>query len=138
MGYYIMPRYETEFGDYIKTLQGVAKIDTILKFVIDLIDILRVIHDAGKVHNDVKPSNIMVHNGKPILIDFEFFTDHTNVKPGEKVSMFHGNFQYGSLNELEFNKTTRKDDMISLFYVLVFSLRDFTIPLNGHINMKFQ
>ena len=63
MGFYLMPRYEIEFGRYVKKLSGISKIDTILKLVIETIEILKVIHDSGKVHNDVKPSNIMITNG---------------------------------------------------------------------------
>jgi serine/threonine protein kinase len=29
------------------------------------------IHDAGVVHNDIHPANILARDGKPVIIDFE-------------------------------------------------------------------
>ena len=58
-GYYIMPRYE--------------ELDTSnpFKVVSDLVTAFEWLHSLGKVHNDIKPSNVMMDsNGQATLIDF--------------------------------------------------------------------
>ena len=61
------------------------------------------------------------------LIDFGFSTRYKDRKSGEhikqkEVEKFKGNMIFGSVNQLNFLTTSRRDDLISLFYLIVFLL----------------
>ncbi|CAL5985353.1 Kinase [Hexamita inflata] len=58
--------YATQSSDYMRTLSLPQKLD----FFRDLLILVKHIHDNGVYHMDLKPSNIMVENGMPIIIDF--------------------------------------------------------------------
>lgn len=55
--------------DLIKTSNGISETET-LKYAIQIGDALRFMHSKNMLHLDLKPSNVMLHNGKAILIDF--------------------------------------------------------------------
>jgi hypothetical protein len=38
--------------------------------------------------------------------------------------MFQGNMLFSSVRQMEFRKTSRKDDLIALFYLMIYSLND--------------
>lgn len=68
------------------------------------------------------------------LIDFGFVTPYLSSKGGQKhikkglLDLFHGNLVFASVNQMKFNKTSRRDDMISLFYFLVYLLQEGKLP----------
>ena len=55
--------------DLIKTSNGISETET-LKYALQIGDALRFMHSKNMLHLDLKPSNVMLHNGKAILIDF--------------------------------------------------------------------
>lgn len=91
------------------------------------------------MHNDVKLDNIMIENLENIdyeekynalkgmkihLIDFGFsqsFRCQTSKKhlKHQKIKSFKGNYVYASHNHLTFHSTSRRDDLVSLVYVLI-------------------
>ena len=113
--------------------------ESTLSLGIQLLNILEQIHNAGYIYNDLKLDNLMVmhqfttdflNSGNIFLdnevavIDFGFATRYLRRKSGEHtrnklLSEFRGNFLYASTNQLNFETTSRRDDMISLFYLLV-------------------
>ncbi|CAL5999066.1 Kinase [Hexamita inflata] len=62
----IGPFYETHFNTHIAKLKLKEKIELFH----ELLKIVKQIHTKGIYHMDLKPSNIMIQNGKPIIIDF--------------------------------------------------------------------
>ena len=105
-----------------------------------LINVLEQIHQAGYVYNDLKPDNIMIKvpenssmsdisflKHEVNLIDFGFATKYLDKETGlhiekKDVAMFRGNFTFASLNQLKYKTTSRRDDLIQLFYFLVYLL----------------
>ena len=67
---------------------------------------------------------------KVFLIDFGFAAKFIKDKSGEHIEsnettdMFQGNLLFSSVTQMKFLKTSRKDDMISLFYMIAYLLND--------------
>ena len=65
----------------------------------------------------------------PILIDYGFASKFVN-KQGNHLSLsgvstFQGNILFASKNQMDFSLTSRRDDIISIAYILLFLLNDF-------------
>ena len=64
------------------------------------------------------------------LIDFGFSDKYVkkdgknHVSDEETVEVFRGNMKFASPGQMAFRKTSRRDDFISLFYMLIFMLND--------------
>ena len=61
------------------------------------------------------------------IVDFGFVTkymDDTNKKhlPVQNVKVFRGNIMFASPNQLNFRATSRRDDLISLVYLIIYML----------------
>ena len=62
---------------------------------------------------------------KVYLVDYgfsdKFISDCTgdHVEENESVETFRGNLVHSSLRQMNFLKTSRKDDLVSLFYMIV-------------------
>ena len=138
-----------EFGknldDYFEKANGCFSKKTIFQIGIRLIDILSKVHDAGYIYNDLKLANILVGNHKGSssslnelrLCDFGFaskFIDEATGKYYEEdeTDVFRGNMIFASLNQLKFMNSSRRDDLISLCYLMVFMFNrgqvDFVAP----------
>ena len=46
----------------------------------------------------------------------------------ERVETFRGNIDFASFNQMKFHTTSRRDDLIQLFYLLVFMLKRGKMP----------
>ena len=88
----------------------------------------------GYTHNDIKPANIMIDkidksDSKVTLIDFGFATrflsKHKEHLAREQTQTFKGNISFSSLNQMDFWSTSRRDDIISLGYMMVVILNGF-------------
>jgi len=94
-----------------------------------MVERLKVLHELGYVHNDLKLENIVIgHEDKSLiyLIDFGLSTKYLD-KDGKHVKQyfteyFSGNFLFASINSCKGNNKTRKDDLESLLYIMIFML----------------
>ena len=99
-----------------------------------LVSALEALHAAGFVHRDIKPDNLATakdpRNSDMFLLDLGLADKYRlcgcHVKYSEDVS-FAGNYVFCSCNVLNGVKATRRDDLESLAYVLIF-LRMGTLP----------
>lgn len=107
-------------------------------------------HKAGLVFNDLKLDNILAGYRQEIeeycgedsncfencslnLIDFGFATRWVDKKTGKHIeettlSKFKGNIMFSSAHQLSFKSTSRRDDLISLCYLMVYLLNDCQLP----------
>jgi len=99
------------------------------------IERLRALHSLGYVHNDLKLENILVGHKDPdlvYLIDFglaqTYYREDGSHTEKEYVRKFSGNFLFASLNSCRGNNKSRRDDIESVIYILIYLLNDNYLP----------
>ena len=97
---------------------------------------MKIVHKAGRTYNDMKPQNVMIsYKNKEVfnsseldvtIIDFGFvdkFKDekkaYAHIERSETVEMFQGNLLFASVDHMKFFRTSRKDDVIAMFYMMI-------------------
>lgn len=97
--------------------------------------IFKYVHASRRTYNDLKPDNVMLNfdsDGEPVvcLIDFGLSAkilkseELKHVDQDELQDKFEGNMLFSSLNQMEFKRTSRRDDLTSLFYMMTYLLND--------------
>lgn len=96
---------------------------TIIK---ELLIIIKSIHANNIIHRDLKPTNIcMDANNKIYLIDFGIakIYKHSNVHVKEtQIKSLIGSVNYSSLNVLRLIEPSRRDDIETIIYILLYLL----------------
>lgn len=119
-------------GESIEQLKekcgGKLKLQTILTIGTQLLNRLESLHELGIIHRDLKPENILIgksQNSKTFfLIDFglsRFYIDNEgNHKPIVFNKKLIGTLRYTSTNIQDGIEASRRDDLISLGYILLY------------------
>ena len=106
-----------------------------------LLTIFEKIHNNDIIHRDIKPGNIAVgleENNKFLyVLDFGLAKIYRNIKtkkhePFVKGKKLIGNARYSSINALEGGTQSRRDDLESIGYMLIFFLVG-RLPWQGYI-----
>ena len=92
-----------------------------------MLDAIEHVHSHGVLHRDIKPSNFAVglppQDGTVYLLDFGlariFRSSDGSIRPPRESAGFRGTSRYASLNTHFGRDMGRRDDLWSLFYVLV-------------------
>jgi serine/threonine protein kinase len=101
------------------------------------------VHKSGYIYGDLKLDNILAGCGETIpdgptdnafsnvslnLIDFGFATKYLDSKgshlPDKHIELFQGNLIFSSVSQLKFRSTSRRDDLISLAYMISYLLHE--------------
>jgi serine/threonine protein kinase len=95
-----------------------------------MINALEFLHNMGVVHRDIKPANFMLANGKIKLLDFGFAKKIINKNMGKdkrdihnpfkKITAIIGTPNFISLNVHNLDEPSRRDDMESAIYILLY------------------
>lgn len=109
---------------------------------IDIINFLEQFHDIGYLHLDMKPNNIVftlenIKNNESniscILIDygFSYKLNNNNEKQNKRKKIFSygGNYRFASINLLDNGIPSKKDDLESLIYILIYFYKSY-LPWN--------
>ena len=103
-----------------------------------MIEILEFIHNKNIIHRDIKPDNFLMSNGNNkylYLLDFGLakkFRDSSTSKhnPLIKGKKLKGTARYASVNALNGFSQSRRDDLESVGYVLIYFLKG-KLPWQG-------
>jgi casein kinase I family protein HRR25 len=117
-------------GDSLQSIKNKHKtfsLSLVLQIGIQIIVLLKTIHEKGLIHRDIKPDNFLMglHNeSKKInIIDFGFCKSyitneqHNSIK---KTNNLIGSISYASINAHDCIELSRRDDMESLGYMLIY------------------
>lgn len=137
--YIVVDLYERDLEEVVYYSKEPISIELVLRWGHEILRILETIHNTGIVHRDIKPENVMLRGEKMYLIDFglsRYFREHS----GEHVPMkagrgMLGTMRYASINVHNGYTPSRRDDLESLGYVLLFLYHQ-TLPWQGIRNVS--
>jgi serine/threonine protein kinase len=120
---------------YTKTLQDHKEeifancanyILTVINYIKELINSIAIIHSKNVIHRDIKPSNICLDSvDKVFLIDFgisKIYKNGTIHNSETKINGPLGSLNFSSLNTINLIEPSRRDDIESTIYVLLYML----------------
>jgi casein kinase I family protein HRR25 len=100
---------------------------SVLQIGIQVILLLKTIHEKGLVHRDIKPDNFLLglnsQRKRIYIIDFglcKSYITNDEHNPIKKTNNLIGSLTYASINTHNCIELSRRDDMESLGYMLVF------------------
>jgi serine/threonine protein kinase len=125
--YYMVLNLLGDSLEAIKEQKGTFSLKTILQIGINILDLLLTIHEAGLIHRDIKPDNFLLSlndsNKKIYIIDFGLCKSYLNNEKHielKQTSSLIGTPTYASINAHNFMELSRRDDLESLGYMLIY------------------
>jgi casein kinase 1 epsilon len=131
--YMVISLLGDSINSYIEK-NGKMNLDVVLTLGIKILDILKFIHEKGLIHRDIKPDNFLfglhtngtINTEKIYLIDFGFCKSYKTVD-GEHIdnttlTKIIGTPNYISLNTHNLHQPSRRDDVESSIYVILYMI----------------
>ncbi len=110
-----------------KTISSLSYESNIIDIFTILFDTLKHIHNLGYVHRDLKPLNICLKKSVPYLIDFGFskkIIEKQKHISEKNIKSIIGSYSFISNNVKNNIEPSRRDDMESMMYILLFMFVD--------------
>ena len=125
--YYMVLNLLGESLETIKERKGSFSLKTIIQIGINILDLLKSIHEVGLKHRDIKPDNFLLSlsdvNKKINIIDFglckSYLINEKHIEMKQTSSII-GTPTYASINAHNFMELSRRDDLESLGYMLIY------------------
>ena len=115
---------------FIEGNRKCSVIDTCL-IALQILDRLKWIHSKDLIYRDVKPSNFLIGKKDPniiYIVDFGLCKKYRSSKTRKHIlpkttGKFQGTLKYASSNVIKGKEPSRRDDLISLGYMLIYLLK---------------
>jgi casein kinase I family protein HRR25 len=127
INYYMVISLLGESLQSLKTKYGVFSLKLTLQIGIQVLQLIQTIHNKGLLHRDIKPDNFLLgmneNNKQLYVIDFGFCKSyliddrHIQIK---RTNNLIGSMSYASINAHCFYEQSRRDDLESLGYMLIY------------------
>ena len=134
----IMDYLGPSLEDLFEFSNNTFSIKTVLMIGIQVLNRIEELHNLGYIHRDIKPDNFLIGTGKKksriFLIDFGLSktyldTEQNHVEYRTDRS-FTGSFRYSSIRNHKGIEQSRRDDLESIGYMLIFFLKG-KLPWQG-------
>lgn len=135
----IMELMGPNLSELLKKCGGKLSLKTTVWVAIQMLDRIRYLHDKSFIHRDLKPENFVIGRcGREKfihLLDFGLAVRYKNsdgqhIKDNSGCS-FVGTVRYAGINSHLGYKLSRRDDLESWFYIIMYFLRG-NLPWMGH------
>ena len=146
--YMVIPLFGKSL-DQLLCEKNVFSLKLVYQIGIQILKLLKSIHEKGLVHRDIKPDNFLIgqmQTKQIFLIDFglckSYIKSDTHIEMKQNKSII-GSLTYCSINAHKHNELSRRDDLESLGYMLIyFSLGGLpwreTIQVNDLLKQKME
>lgn len=128
------------------SINKLLSLKSVIKIGLQMINIIKIFHNLGLIHRDIKPDNFMTgfndNNNIIHLIDFGFSKkyilpsgNHIEMKKNKEII---GTINFVSENVINGFEPSRRDDIISIIYTLLYLYLDDDIwnDLNNSNNLN--
>ena len=108
-----------------------SKMKDICMIAIQIMERIEYIHNKNIIHLDIKPANFLVGNPDDsviYLIDYGVSKKYRSSIKGKHIMLlkknkFKGTLNFSSINSMEGYESSRRDDLISIGYMLIFLIK---------------
>ena len=146
--YYMVINLLGESLQSIKNKKNCFSLKLVLQIGINILELLNTIHEKGLVHRDIKPDNFLVglnsDSKRIFIIDFGFCKSYLldgKHMPQKKTRHLIGSPTYASINAHNLIELSRRDDLESLGYMLIYFYSGFLpwqlLEYDNNENFKF-
>lgn len=122
--YIVVDLFERDLEDIVSGTIEMFSAAQIFNWGHHILRILQTVHEVGILHRDIKPENVMVRGEKLFLIDLgisRFFRSHSGEhNPANTGKALVGTMRYASAHNHDGVSTSRRDDLESVAYTLLF------------------